>query len=147
MSFQLNQFKLSNMPGEVMNVNANTIAVKLLSTLSGTVKAGDVVKLHATEVGDLPVVDKAVSGDSGIGVVLFNAKKATWAANDVIEVALGGSIITMVASTNFNRAQLVSWNSVSGQVQSTSGNYIGFAMDIATATGDIVRVFVAPKLS
>lgn len=147
MSFQLNQFKLSNIEGEVMNVNPSTIDVKLSKDMVGTVKAGSTVKLVASEVGDLPVVDKAVSGDSGFGVVLFNAKKATYAANDVTEIAIVGSIISMVAGTALNRAQLVSWNSVSLSLQATSGNYLGYLIDVASATGDIVRVVLQPKLS
>lgn len=147
MSFQLNQFKLTDNVGEVMNVNPSTISVRMSKDMVGTVKAGDVVKLVASEVGDLPVVTKAVSGDSGLGVVLFNAKKPTYAAYDVTEIALASSIITMTAGTALNRAQLVSWNSVSLSLQATSGNYIGFLLDVASATGDIVRVFVQPKLS
>lgn len=147
MSFQLNQFKLTNSVGEVMNVNPSTIAVRFSSSLVGTVKAGDVVKFSATEVGDLPVVVQAVSGDSGDGVVLFNAKKATYAANDVTEIAMDGSMVTMTAGTAINRRVLVAWNSVSLSLQSTSGNYLGYTLDIATTTGDIVRVFVLPKKS
>ncbi len=147
MAFQLNQFALTNQAGETMSPSPNVIAVRMSSTMSGTVKAGDVVKMNPTEDGQLPVVDKAVSGDSGFGVVLFNAKKATYAALDVTEIALAGSIVTMVAGTAINRSQLVSWNSVSGYIQATAANYIGLTLDEAAATGDIVRVLVQPKLS
>lgn len=147
MAFQLNQFKLTNMVGELMNPGANTLAVRLISTLSGTVKAGDVLKLAATEAGDAPVMDKAVSGDSGHAVVLFQAKKATFAANEMIEVTFAGGIVSMAANGTINRGSLVSWNSVSGLLQSTTTNYIGYALDVASASGDIIRVFVQPKLS
>ena len=147
MAFQLNQFKLTNIAGETMSPGSAVIAVRLSSTLSGTVKAGDVVKYNPTEVGDLPVVDKASSGDSGNGVILFNAKKATYAALDVTEMAIAGSIITMVANGTIGRNTLVGWNSVSGLIQSTTGNYIGTTLDAATASGDIIRVLVQPKLS
>ena len=145
--FQLNQFKLTNILGELMNPGGNTISGRLISTLSGSVKAGDVLKLAATEAGDAPVFDKAVSGDSGHGVVLFQAKKATFVANDMVELTLAGGIISMAANGTINRGSLVSWNSVSGLLQSTSGNYIGYALDVANASGDIIRVFVQPKLS
>lgn len=146
MAFQLNQFKLTNQIGEVMNPAVNVIAIRLSSTYSGTAKAGDVVKFNATEDGDLPVVNAAVSGDAGQGVILFNAKKATYAALDVTEIALDGSIVTMAAATALPRRQLVSWNSVSGYVQATATNqnYIGITIDEAAATGDIVRVLIRP---
>jgi hypothetical protein len=147
MAFQMNQFKLTDIAGEVMNVNPSTISVRISKDFATTLKAGDVVKLVASEAGDAPVVTEAASGDAGFGVILFNAKKATYAAYDMVEIALAGSIVGMVASTGMNRAQLVSWNSVSHKIQSTSGNYIGYTLDIASASGDIVRVFVQPKLS
>lgn len=146
MAFQLNQFKLSNQVGEVMNPAANVIAVRLSATFSGTAKAGDVMKLNAAEDGDLPVVNAAVSGDAGQGVILFNAKKATYAALDVTEMAMDGTIVTMAAATNLNRRQLVSWNSLTGYVQATATNqnYIGYTLDEAAVTGDIVRVLIRP---
>lgn len=146
MAFQLNQFKTAEGAGIVMNPNPSTINVRLSSSFVGTAKAGDVVKLAATDVGSLPVVVAAVSGDAGYGVILFNPKKATYAANDVTEIALAGSIVTMIASTGFNRGTTVAWNSVSGQIQSTTGNFIGTALDVAGVTGDVVSVFVQPKL-
>lgn len=146
MAFQLNQFKTAEGAGICMSPNPSTINVRLSPSFVGTAKAGDVVKLSATDVGALPVVVAAVSGDAGYGVILFNAKKATYAANDVTEIALAGSIVTMIASTGFNRGTTVAWNSVSGNVQSTTGNFIGTSLDIAGVTGDIVSVFIQPKL-
>ncbi len=146
MSFQLNQFGLTNIAGEVMSPAANVIAVRLSATYTPVGKAGDVVKFNATEDGLLPVVNPAISGDAGQGVILFNAKKATYAALDVTEIALQGTIVTMVASTGINRRQLVSWNSLLGQIQATatSNNYIGITLDEAVTTGDIVRVLINP---
>ncbi len=146
MSFQMNQFRLTNQAGEVMNPAANVIAVRMSSTYTPAGKAGDVVKLNPSEDGDLPVVNPAISGDAGFGVILFNAKKATYAALDVTEIAIVGTIVTMVAATNLNRRQLVSWNSLSGYVQATATtqNYIGYTIDEASATGDIVRVVIQP---
>ena len=147
MAFQFNQFKLTNNVGELMNSNSCAISVRLASGFVGILKAGDVVKFNS-DTGDLPVVTQALSGDSGNGVIIFNAKKATYAANDVFEIALSGSIISMAAATGISaRATLCAYNSVSGYVQSTSGNYLGYNLDIASVTGDIIRIFVQPKLS
>lgn len=146
MALSLNQFKLTNQIGETMNPEPNVISVRLCSTYSPAAEAGDVVKFNASENGELPVIQPAISGDAGQGVVLFNAKKATWAALEVIEIALAGTIVTMAAATNLNRRQLVSWNSLSGYVQATATNqnYIGYTIDEATTTGDLVRVFIQP---
>ncbi len=146
MAFSLNQFGLTNQAGETMSPSPNVIAVRLSSTYTPVGKAGDVVKFNLTEDGQLPVINPAISGDAGQGVILFNAKKATYAALDVTEIALDGSIVTMVAGTNLNRRQLVSWNSLTGYIQATATNqnYIGYTLDEATATGDIVRVLIRP---
>ena len=142
----LNQFKLTNQIGEVMNPANNVIAVRLSSTYTPAGKAGDVVKLNPTEDGDLPVVNPAISGDAGFGVILFNAKKATYAALDVTEIAIDGSIVVMAAATALNRRQLVSWDSVRGYVQATANtlNFIGYTLDEASTTGDLVRVLIRP---
>lgn len=144
MTFNMNQFKMTDQPGEVMNVNPSTIDVRISKDQAGSILPGEVLRFSPTEVGDLPVMERAVSGDSGRAVVLFNAKKYSFVANDVVEVAFQGSIITMIASTGINRGINVGFNSVSGQIQSTSTSYIGYTIDIASATGDIVRVFVSP---
>ena len=149
MAFQLNQFRITNQVGEVMNPNVGTLAFRLGATYSGTAKAGDVVKFAPTEVGDLPVVTAVLEGDAGIAVVLFNAKKATYAALDVTEFGAAGSIVTMAAFGALNRGQLVSYNKAAGQVQATAStnNYFGYTLDIASNQGDIVRVHVSPKLN
>lgn len=146
MAFQLNQFKMSDQVGQLMNPNANTISVRLSKDMVGTVKAGDVLKFIATETGDCPVMGKAASADIVDAVVIFQAKKATFAANDIIEVAMLGSIISMVAGAAINRGVAVSWNSVSGKLQSTTTNHLGKLLDISTADGDIVRVQIQPKV-
>lgn len=148
MAFQLNQFALTNQEGETMSPGSAVIAVRLSSTYLPAGKAGDVVKLGLTEDGLLPVVTPAISGDSGFGVILFNAKKATYAALDVTEVAIAGNIVTMVAGTGLNRGQLVSWNSLTGKIQATvnTNNYLGITLDEAVVTGDIVRVLLNPKM-
>lgn len=147
MTFSLNQFGLTDQIGETMNVNPSTISVKLSKDMVGTVKAGDALKWVAAEVGDLPIMTNAVSADQTYAVVLFNAKKATYAAKDVVEVALAGSIVTMAANGAISRGALVSWNSVAAQAQSTTTNYLGYSLDIASTAGDIISVFVQPKLS
>lgn len=147
MVFQMNQFKMVNQVGLVMNPNPSTISVRLSSTYTPVGKYGDVVKFNPTENGDLPVVNPAISGDSGDGVILFNANQATYAALQVAEIGIAGTIVNMTAAAALNRRQLVSWDSVRGGVQATAANYLGWTIDEATAQGDVVRVFIQPKLS
>lgn len=149
MAFQLNQFRITNQIGEVMDPNGCTLAFRLSSTYTPAAKAGDVVKFAPTEVGDLPVVAVPGQGDPNMAVVLFNAKKATYAALDVTEFGVSSSIITMAAAGALNRGQLVSWDPTRGQIQATANtnNYLGYTLDIAVNAGDIVRVHISPKLN
>ncbi|RTL04663.1 hypothetical protein EKK58_10155 [Candidatus Dependentiae bacterium] len=153
MNYQLNQFGLTNELGAAMNVNPSTISVKISKDFAGlaadgtAIYTGYALKFVASEASDMPVMTEAASADQADAVVLFNAKKAAYEANDIVEVALVGSIVTMQAGTAMNRRQLVSWNNVSHKIQATTTNYLGYTLDIASATGDIVRVLIQPKMA
>lgn len=144
MSFQLNQFKLSDHAGEKMNPNGLVVAGRVSADLSGYLEAGDVVKFVAAEAGDAPVFGNITAGDAGEGVILFNMQKSKRYPNEMVEVAMIGSVVTMVAGTAINRGVDVSFDPATGKVSGTTGSSIGKTMDIASATGDIVRVIVNP---
>jgi hypothetical protein len=139
MALNLNQFKLSSNIGEVMNPAANTIQAQVLSSLAAAsyYYAGDVVAF-GTGSGDMPMVRKVSTG-CGVGVILFNAKKAKYSANDIVSVALDGTIVTMQASSLIMRGDIVGWGST-GVSTVASGNGIGIALDIAATATDIIRV-------
>lgn len=147
-NFQMNQIKPQRLPGLCMNPSVNVIQARINpnSTLA-TFVPGTTVVLSPTIVGDLPVVDVCPSGSSGRGVVIYDPILAAQLPGQTVLVAMIGSIVTMVASTAINRQVNVGYNSVSGQIQSTSGGYIGYTLDIATAPGDIIRVQIDPLLS
>jgi hypothetical protein len=131
-----------------MNPAANVIQARINpnSTLASFIP-GTAVVFSPTIVGDLPVVDVCPSGSSGRGVVIYDPILSAQLPGQVVLVAMLGSIVTMTASTAINRQVNVAYNSVSGQIQSTSGGYIGYTLDIAVNPGDIVRVQVSPLLS
>ena len=143
MSIYMNQFKQSNLPGITMNVNPDTIEAKVYASESEGLVPGDVIKFVAAEAGDVPVITKISTGELGDGVVLFNARQASFSAGDICEIGLPGTIVTMVAGTAFNRGD-VYYNASTGYVSGTSGLRNGKSLDIASAAGDIVRVLVAP---
>jgi hypothetical protein len=148
MSFQLNMVAPGNSAGLCMNPAANVIQARINpnSTLASFIP-GTAVVFSPTIVGDLPVVDVCPSGSSGRGVVIYDPILSAQLPGQVVLVAMLGSIVTMTASTAINRQVNVAYNSVSGQIQSTSGGYIGYTLDIAVNPGDIVRVQVSPLLS
>lgn len=147
-AFQMNMVQPIRYVGLCMNPAVNVIQCRINpnSTLAQFVP-GTAVVLSPTVVGDLPVVDVCPSGSSGRGVVCYDPILSAQLPGQVVLVAMIGSIITMQASTSINRQVNVGFNNVSGQVQSTSGGYIGYTLDIASAPDDIIRVQVMPLLS
>jgi hypothetical protein len=156
MGFNLNQFKLSNIAGLVMNPAANVIQAQVLSTL-GTASyyvAGQVVAF-GTASGDIPTV-RAVTTGCGMGIITFNAKRDKYYGNMVCGVALDGSIITCVAGAPIMRGQPVAYGSVTSNVAYVTGLSIvpnaatfgiGIALDIASAADDIIRVLIKAGVS
>ena len=147
MSFQMDQFKLTDQPGNRMNPNGQAIEVKISKDLSSATpfEAGYAAKFHATEVGDLPVITPLSLGDAGNGVILFNMQKSKRYAGERVTFAMEGSIVGMVASTAIQRGADVYYNPTTNTVSTTTGSRIGKTIDIASANGDIVRVLIAPK--
>lgn len=144
-AFQMNQFGLKNQPGETMNVNPATISVKVTKDLgaSSYYYPGDVVDVVAAEAGDAIAVSKISLGSAGLGVILSNAKKGIFSANDMVEIGLRGTIVTMKAATTANRGA-VSYIPATGYVAATSGTRIGWMLDICNEVGGLVRVLVDP---
>lgn len=148
MAFQMNMIQPPNLVGLCMNPSVNVIQARInpSSTLA-TFIPGTTVVFSPTIVGDMPVIDVCPSGSSGRGVVIYDPILSQQLPGQVVLVAMLGSIVTMAASTAINRQVNVGYNNVSGQIQSTSGGYIGYTLDIAVNPGDIVRVQIMPLLS
>jgi hypothetical protein len=147
MAMQLNQFKLANYAGQTMNANDVTISVRVTSTESGSYIPGQTVKLVTSEVGDCPVVVATVQADVPLGVVLQNPKKNRFYAYDMVEIAMAGSIVTMTAGMALGRGVKVYAAPTTGYISSTTLANVGLTLDVASAIGDIVRVFVNPASS
>lgn len=146
--FQMNMIKPNNLAGLCMNPAVNVIQCRINPTSTQAIfTPGQAVVFSPTVVGDLPVVDYCPSGSSGRGVICYDPILDSQLPGQVVLIALAGSIITMLASTAINRQVNVGYNNVSGYIQSTSGGYIGYTLDIAVNPGDIVRVLVQPLLS
>ena len=153
-AFQMNMFTPNNLAGLCMNPALNVIQCRInpSTSIGNTFYPGTVVVLSPAVVGDLPVVDVALSGSSGRGVVVYDpvttaSGPTAQGQSGIVLVALLGSIVTMIASTGINRQVKVGYNSVSGEIQSTTSGWIGETLDIAVNPGDIVRVIINPDFA
>ena len=84
---ELNQFLPNRVRGEYLDwgLNAMVMEVQIDATETGTLYAGDPVKIASTSKGKLKVV--AAGADAAFGYILFNPKHETAKAGDTVTIA------------------------------------------------------------
>ena len=150
MAQNLNQFQQTAERGQIALLTANSPVISAVvdSTETGTLKAGDAVKLVSTSAG-IPHVVKSASGDTAIaGIIVYNPiKNDGIVKGDRVEIAITGAFIYQVASTSINAGASLDYNYSTGKVATAnSGIACGVALDAATADGDLIRVKVTAIL-
>jgi hypothetical protein len=146
MAQNLNQFQQTAERGQIALLCANSPVISAVvdSTETGTLKAGDAVKLVSTSKG-IPHVVLATASDTTItGIVVFNpVKNDGIVANDRIEIAITGAFIYQVASAAIAAGASVDYNATTGKIATAnSGLACGVALDAASADGDLIRIGV-----
>ena len=146
MAQNLNQFQQTAERGQIALLNANSPVISAVvdSTESGTLKAGDAVKLVSTSKG-IPSVVKCGNSDTTItGFVVFNpVKNDSIVKGDRVEIAITGAFIYQVASAAILAGAAVDYAYNTGKVATAnSGLACGVALDAAAADGDLIRVAV-----
>lgn len=146
MAQSLNQFKQTAERGQIALLTANSPVISAVvdSTEAGTLKAGDAVKLVSTSTGIPHVVKVGVSDTTITGCVVFNpVKNDGIAAGDMVEIAITGAFMYMVASAAIVAGAAVDYAYATGKVATAnSGLACGVALDAAAADGDLIRVAV-----
>lgn len=146
MAQNLNQFQQTAERGQIALLTANSPVISAIvdSSETGTLEAGDAVKLVSTSTG-IPHVAKVASGDTSCaGLVVFNpVQNAGIKAGDAVEIAITGAFMYMVASAAIQAGASVDYAYATGKVAtSNSGLACGTALDAAAADGDLIRVKV-----
>jgi len=149
----MNQFKQSTVVGELdLQTSANpAVFTVLLSPESATtgMVPGEGVKLVDLGASDFrginPIVDvRALDADAIFGVKVFNTKKNSNVAGEVIQIAGKGAAIWLNAGAAILRGASVDL------VLATPGNVVmadgatvlGVALDKATAADQLIRVLI-----
>lgn len=146
MAQNLNQFQQTAERGQIALLTANSPVISAVvdSTETGTLKAGDAVKLVSTSTG-IPHVVKCGNSDTTItGFVVFNpVKNDGIKAGDSVEIAITGAFIYQVASAALYAGAALDYDYSTGKVATAnSGLACGVALDAAAADGDLIRVAV-----
>ena len=112
-------------------------------------KSGDVVTFATTTLTDLTVVKQAAVTDVPVGVVVFNAIKSGFNANDKVSIFPANSFVYMEAgAANLTIGQTVGFNA-QNQVVAASGSNgtIGKLFTQPATIGDMVVVQVIPGVN
>ena len=149
-SINLNAFALGTAKGVTQFLpTSNVFTCQVYKSLSGTLVAGQPVKLAAGVAGQITVTACAAETDKVFGVIPLRNKINGYVAGDLVEIASDYSVITMevAAATNQGAAVKVAGDAydkvtpITGGESSTAAQ-IGVALDAAATSGDLIRVLV-----
>ena len=155
-----NQFKQTPVIGQVafqQNVDTQTAVINpSTAAAAGTITAGCAVKLINYASPEI-VVDVTSGANDGpiFGVIGYNPRKNSYAANDHVEVLTDQDVVYMFSAGAINRGQRVSvtnpvaaGNAPTVAVDNTSGDYtLGIAETQVTAAGQFIKIKIKPALN
>ena len=147
-SHELNAFTPNRVRGELMDwgLNAMQMEVEINSTVTGSVYAGDAVKIVSTSTGKLKVVP-ITQADAAFGFVLFNSKKTAYVAGDNCTFLVKYGVLNFVTEDAINAGVVVYFDVSDGSVtstQPTNAIAIGKTMEKVSAVsgGGFVKVLI-----
>lgn len=142
-----NQFVQSPFLGMIdMPYNFNTWPCQIDPSQTGTLYAGQPVKIVAnTNGGIFSVVACTANTDACIGFLNYDVKNVGFVAGQIAEMSLKGNVMWLYATgaiTQFAQLNLdVTNGGVSGADTSTD-EYVGWAVDGAAAAGTLIRMYI-----
>lgn len=143
-----NQFSQSTVLGSLdLRFNPNTVAVQIDASETGTLYAGQAVKIVDSAGGVPKVVKCSADSDQVLGFINYNIKNAAFLAGDACEISMDGNCQFLRATAAIARGvQVVLDTTTVGGVKAASGSggerIVGWAYDKATAAGQLIRVMV-----
>ena len=144
MTVNVNQFAQAAIKGQLAkDISKSGIVAGIVD---GAAYPGQVVKLGTGAYNKpVPVFTPASTSEEGFGVIIYNVRMSTLAANDQVEIAFcGGPVIWMESAAAITAGVTVEYaNATNITVQTySSGKKIGIALDGASAAGQLVRVIL-----
>ena len=151
-----NQFAQKEYLGVLdLRLNMNTISVQIDLAQSGALYGGQAVKL-VDSVGGVPKVVAVVDADPGelvYGFLNYDPKTIAFVAGAYAEMSMAGNAMYLYATAAISRGALVQLDfatvggvkTAAASLQFAAGaaqNVVGWAIDKATAPGQLVRVML-----
>lgn len=142
-----NQFTQAAVKGMMdLRINPNIVSCQMDSSSAGGIIAGQAVKIVDSAGGIPKVVECAADSDDVFGFVVYNIRKATFAALDAVEIAVNrGNVMYMEASAAIARGAKVMILVTGSKVLTATGAtkmIVGRAYDKAVNAGDLIRVTI-----
>lgn len=143
---QPNQFAQSTIVGMVdLPFSTDTISVQIDASEAGSLLPGQAVKIVDSSGGVPKVIACSADTDEVFGFLNYNIKNAVFRAGMAAEISQAGNVMFLQASAAIARgAKVVSKVATAGGVGPISGaggeNIVGYALDKASAAGDIIRI-------
>jgi hypothetical protein len=146
-----NQFKQSGEQGQLdlQVTNGSVLPCQVSSSESGTITAGEAVKLEDSAGGVPKVLKLAANTDKTFGFFPLDFRKNSRVALESLNIAVFGSVMNMTAGAAIARgANLEVVYTTKKVITNASVNpVIGWAYDKAAADGDLIRVFITTPAS
>lgn len=146
MTQNINQFGQTPEVGDLDLKEISSVLTGMVNPgASATIVPGQAVKLANVAKGGVPkVIPLAANTDVTFGFAIRNLKDINFVDGDALEVAIAGSIMFMTAGAAIVPQAKVEVVYTTNKVITAAGTnpLIGFALDKATADGDIIRVMV-----
>ena len=135
----------------------NVVSAQILSTSSATaIQVGSAVKLVDGAAGSI-LVDVCTGPTDGpvYGVILYDARKNLYAANDIVTIGCSDTYVYLRTSAAVARGAKVTTTAATTTtdalvttVSAPTTQYVtGIAIDKAAAANDLIRVRIAPSLN
>lgn len=149
-NINLNAFGLGSAKGLTQFLpSANVFTCQVYKSLSGTLYAGQPVKLASGVAGQITVTACSAESDEVFGVIPLRHKVNGYVAGDLVEVASDYCVVTMEANGAISQGAKVKVagsaydkvDAIAGD-ESPSASPVGIALDSAGASGDLIRVLV-----
>lgn len=150
-AYQMNQFApTSEIKGRLdLQANLDSYAGFVDSTQATALKPGDPVAIVSTST-KLPHFVKATVGSVVMGFVKWTAKKAEYAAGDMVEVSYANDVMYMEAHAATNAGVAVNIADLANVRIAAAGagkSIIGYSMESASAQGDLIRVRITAPVA
>lgn len=150
-AYQMNQFApTSEIKGRLdLQANLDSYAGLVDSTQATALKPGDPVAIVSTST-KLPHFVKATVGSVVMGFVKWTAKKAEYAAGDMVEVSYANDVMYMEANTSIGAGVAVNVADLTNVRIAKAGaskSIIGYSMESASAQGDLIRVRITAPVA